>query len=363
MKSVFIAILLWTSSSSVSALSQHQTFPTKSSKLDHQYGNVLILDHLNINHEKGRHDWLKAFYFDFLQCVPDPRKAENLITGKKTLWANIGAHQFHLPEGKPDAQLLQGVVTLAFPDMDAFKCRLEEAKTQLRGSQFEVKESDHEALLVVDPWGNHFRLVQGDRTELDGRGVQDGGPSKGLSIRDLTIYTPLEANIDGIARFYEQLIGCPILSKSLQECCVSVGPKQTLTFRWHPEGKAVVEHEDLKDDLIELPEGCPSYLSNYGPHISMYVADLEATYKRVDALNLAYVNPRFSRRAYNLEQALDDCMFRCLDIVDPENVEAGTILKLEHEIRSCIKPNGSKYKSCPFHDIPDSVPRPKQERL
>jgi hypothetical protein len=26
-------------------------------------GDILILDHLNINHEQGRHDWLKAFYF------------------------------------------------------------------------------------------------------------------------------------------------------------------------------------------------------------------------------------------------------------------------------------------------------------
>jgi hypothetical protein len=359
MKTAFVALLLTTSSTPVSALSQHDTFPTKSSNFDHQFGNVLILDHLNINHEKGRHDWLKAFYFDFLQCVPDPRKAENLEKGKKTLWANIGAHQFHLPEGKPKAQLLEGMVTLAFPDIDTVKGRFEEARTQLKGSQFHLKESDNETVLVVDPWGNLFRLVHGDVTELDERGVQDGGPSKGLSMRDLTIYTPFKANMDGIARFYEQLIGCPILSKSLEVCCVSVGPKQTLTFRWHPEGKDMVQHEDLRDDLIEPPDGCPSFLSNYGPHVSMYVADLEATYKRVDALNLAYVNPRFSRRAYNLEQALDDCMFRCLDIVDPENVEAGSILKLEHEIRSCIKPNGSKYKSCPFHEIPDQVSRPK----
>ena len=67
--------------------------------------NVLIVDHLNINHEKGRHDLAKAFYFDLLGCVPDPRKGDNLAAGEGTVWANAGIHQFHLSEGKPDAQV------------------------------------------------------------------------------------------------------------------------------------------------------------------------------------------------------------------------------------------------------------------
>ena len=48
---------------------------------------------MNINHEKGRHDLLKAFYFDVLGCAVDPRKIENLDKGKKTLWANTGIQQ------------------------------------------------------------------------------------------------------------------------------------------------------------------------------------------------------------------------------------------------------------------------------
>ncbi len=63
-----------------------------------QPGNILVLDHLNINHESGRHDLLKKFYFDILGCSVDPRKEENLAKGKKTLWANAGINQFHLPE-------------------------------------------------------------------------------------------------------------------------------------------------------------------------------------------------------------------------------------------------------------------------
>ncbi len=39
--------------------------------IEHPYRNILILDHLNINHQKSRHDQLIAFYFDFLQCGVD----------------------------------------------------------------------------------------------------------------------------------------------------------------------------------------------------------------------------------------------------------------------------------------------------
>ena len=58
---------------------------------------VLLLDHININHEKGRHDTLKAFYFDFLGCAIDPRKHENYLAGTKTVWANIGASNSFVP--------------------------------------------------------------------------------------------------------------------------------------------------------------------------------------------------------------------------------------------------------------------------
>ena len=31
--------------------------------------NILVLDHLNINHERGRHDLVLAFYIDALGCA------------------------------------------------------------------------------------------------------------------------------------------------------------------------------------------------------------------------------------------------------------------------------------------------------
>lgn len=54
-----------------------------------------------------------------------------------------------------------------------------------------------------------------------------------------------------------------------------------------------------------------------------------------------------------LQQAVDDCMFRILTIIDPENADAGPIIHLEHEVRSVIKRDGSKYKSCPFDSVPE----------
>jgi hypothetical protein len=42
---------------------------------------------------------------------------ENVVSAKKTLWANIGSHQFHLPEGKPEAQVLDSRITLVYQDL------------------------------------------------------------------------------------------------------------------------------------------------------------------------------------------------------------------------------------------------------
>jgi hypothetical protein len=43
---------------------------------------------------------------------------------------------------------------------------------------------------------------------------------------------------------------------------------------------------------------------------------------------------------------------RCLDIVDPQDVERGPILRLEHEVRSATTADGALYKSCPFFEPP-----------
>jgi len=334
-------------------------------------GNILILDHLNINHEKGRHDVLNAFYFDFLQCKIDPRKIENYISKKKTVWANIGSQQFHLPEGKPDAQVLQGEITLAFQSLEGFQERFEllkglkpnndknDSAAVLKDTLFNLKEKTTETLQVTDPWGTHFNLVLDPSLSYkDGRGSQpkskDGDPNhdndNGIAMIDLTLFAPTDSNFAGIGRFYEQVLGAPILAVSKNECVVKVGPHQTLTFkaRAQPDGQ-LIQHEAL----VKSDDENETHPSNYGPHISMYIQDIRKSYQKAKDLGVLYVNPRFKRRAYTEEEAVDQCMFRCLNIIDPENPENGIILKVEHEVRSVVTKSGSKYKSCPFETIPE----------
>lgn len=288
----------------------------------------------------------------------DPRKEENLKQGSKTVWANVGSNQFHLPEGKPDAQVLQGVVTLVYSDLSALWGRFQNETIQkaLQGSKFDMKVNDEDegVLLVIDPWGTKFRIISGNKSDRDTRGRQPGEVSEGLGMRDITIYTPIDCNLPGIGRFYEHVLNAPILETTSERCVVSVGPQQTLTFQIHPKRCSDFRHDDLRNDNVHPPRDCDkTYRSNYGPHLSVYVADLASSYRRADELGVVYVNPRFKRQAYSIEEAIDDCMFRCLDIVDPKQPEK-LILRLEHEVRSVVTRDGTKYKSCPFDSIPDA---------
>jgi len=313
------------------------------------HGNVLVLDHFNINHEKGRHDLLKAFYFDLLGLAIDPRKVENLEKGKKTLWANAGAHQFHLPEAE-SAQVFDGTITMTFED-DEFKAllsRLESPPGVLEESKFAWKQTEA-GVLVTDPWGSVFNLVHRDGP-LEPRGAQPGPASQSTGLQDLTVHVSSSVgSVAGIRRFYTQILGCAVNLETDHKLVLQVGPEQTLTFLIQPE-KDGIAHEDM----VTLEEG----IANNGPHISMYVRDLKETFKRAHDLDVVFVNHRFSRRAYTLEDALDQCMFRILDVVDPLDPGAGPIVRLEHEVRSTVKVDGSKYKSCPFFEVPTDVVRP-----
>lgn len=142
-------------------------------------GNVLLLDHLNLNHEKGRHDLIKAFYFEVLGLSADPRKAENLDKGRKTLWANAGITQFHLPEADRP-QVFDGLITLAYPSEERLQravAALQDPPAVLAGTSFEWRQQQEGeeggAVLVTDPWGTRFRLVV-DAGEGGRRGRQEG---------------------------------------------------------------------------------------------------------------------------------------------------------------------------------------------
>lgn len=337
---------------------------------DNKPCRVLLLDHLNINHQKGCHDALNAFYFDFLKCSIDPRKHENYLAGEKTVWANLGMHQFHLPEGKPGAQVLDGVITLVHENLEGLIERYndfldgDDTLSPLRGTQFHMEmeqddedSSDDVLLVVTDPWGNQFCILPSDDPEDDRAiflgaqpSLEGAAPSEGLKLEDLTMYVSHGSNLKGIARFYEQVFCAPTIEELETDTSVSIamGDRQTLTFQYHPGGPGVeVQHDDLRFDVMD-EEGNPS---NVGPHISIYVTNLPHSYRMAKDLDVLYVNPRFKRRAYTEDEAIDQCMFRILDIVDPMDKKRNVIVSLEHEVRAVKTRYGKKYKSCPLLEI------------
>ena len=306
-------------------------------------GDVLLLDHLNLNHERGRHDLLRAFYFDVLGLTPDPRKADNLLLGSKGVWANAGITQFHLPEAER-AQVFDGVVTLAARDLStltAIRRRCEQPVEALLQSRFSWREQG-EGLELSDPWGSRFRIVL-DPEAYDERGSQPGDPSP-LVLSDLCVHVPGNASLAGIARFYETVLRAPALPEEQDSVSVAVSPRQTLTFR-RVDRAAGDPHAILETN------GRGEAVANDGPHVSVYVRDLEGCFRRAQELGLLFVNTRFKRQAFSLDDALDQCMFRCLDIVDPLKPEDGPILRFEHEVRSTVNRDGSPYKSCPLRGV------------
>ena len=211
-------------------------------------------------------------------------------------------------------------------------------------SRFAWQENEGD-LELSDPWGNRFRVIL-DPEAFDERGTQPGDPSW-LVLSDLCVHVPRSASLAGIARFYEHVLRAPTLAMSEEEGFVAVvmSPKQTLTFRRVEtavgDPHAILETNDRGDAV-----------ANDGPHVSIYVSDLKGCYQRAEELGLLFVNSRFKRQAFSLTDALDQCMFRCLDVVDPLRPADGPILRLEHEIRSAVHRDGSPYKSCPLRELP-----------
>eukprot|EP00569_Conticribra_weissflogii_P012887 CAMPEP_0171380364 /NCGR_PEP_ID=MMETSP0879-20121228/29007_1 /TAXON_ID=67004 /ORGANISM="Thalassiosira weissflogii, Strain CCMP1336" /LENGTH=428 /DNA_ID=CAMNT_0011891419 /DNA_START=10 /DNA_END=1296 /DNA_ORIENTATION=+ len=358
---------------SVVANNEDGTNPT-----DKRECQILLLDHLNINHQKGQHSLLKAFYFDFLKCAIDPRKYENYSAGKKTVWANIGMNQFHLPEGNPEAQVLDGKITLIYESLDGLRERYERffdgtsvEMDVLKDSKFDVRgiqtnDQGRIAMQVTDPWGNHFEILQSsdpsyDRAaHLGSQPILDGHPpSEGLAIKDLTIHVAPGSNLEGISRFYERIMGASTVNISDSSVSIAVGDRgQTLTFRCHPDGLMAnnIRHHDFSFESSEEVDnleydGKTSYPMNYGPHISLYISNLPHAYQAAVDLGVLYVNPRFKRRAYTETEAIDQCMFRIIDVVDPLDETKEVILRLEHEVRAVVTRDGKKYKSYPLFEI------------
>lgn len=338
--------------------------------------NVLLLDHININHEKGRHDLLHAFYLETLGLALDPRKKKNSDEGSDTLWFNAGITQLHLPEADR-AQVFDGIITLSCTGpaetFSALIARLERPPSALRDSYFSWCRLSDKAVAVRDPWGSCF-VLRHDPTALDPRGIQPGAENALLpcTISDVTVNLPAGSSaLDLIATgaFYQHVFDTPWTTKrgcfdDTYRVSLSTSPTQTLSFQRmvapDPNGlRAVLDgDEEFMDIAKRLQEGCSlppptahphedieraaaaeggKIISNAGPHISMYVQDFAGIYGRAERLGCLFTNTRFERQAYSLEEATEQSMFRTLDVLDPERPDlARPLLRLEHEVRSVL---------------------------
>ena len=278
-------------------------------------------------------------------------------------------HQFHLPEGKPDAQVFDGMITLVYDDIKVLMQRYndylddDERFAPLKDTEFLVGVAD-DMMLVTDPWGSQFCIVSSDDPTEDRAAhvgaqptIEGHGPSEGLAMEELMAFVPHGANLEGIGRFYEFVLGARTIDdlSTDQSISIAMGERQTLTFAFHPDGSsAKVSHDDLSYDEPadeDSDRSLPVYPSNHGPHISLYVTNLANAYSNAEKLGVLYVNPRFKRRAYTKDEAIDQCMFRLIDIVDPLDEKQEVILRLEHEVRSAKTRDGKKYKSCPLLEV------------
>lgn len=244
-------------------------------------GNSLELQHVNLQVP----DQLKAtaFYISALGLTRDPY----LMTGVDNMWANAGVSQFHLPTGK--AQRLRGTVGLVLPDRAQLLHRLDRARRWLEGTEYGFAEAaDHVA--VTCPWGNRIRCHAPDEGRF-------GRITLGMPYVEFDV---APGTLDGIARFYEEILGCPA-AREEGAVRVRVAAEQDLIFR-------------------ETGEPARAY---DGHHIQLALVDFGGPYAKLAGRGL--ISREDSAHQY-----------RFIRIADP--ADGRLLFEVEHEIRSVTHP-------------------------
>lgn len=295
---------------------------------------LTLLEHVNIN--VPDHKYIIQFYFGLLGCGVDPRKAINILEGSKTVWANCGASQFHLPFGET-AQVIPGQIGLRYDSLDALRDRLDD--DSLKDCYASSEVLDNGSIKIVDVYGNVFYCRQGtsppsslkqplvskkDTDEFGDVALKygcDESECRGIDYVEINCPT---GTAEKIALFYDSVLDA---TTSLVE----------------HDGKniAIIAFGDVNADgrasqsllFRETNEPLPPY---DGHHLAMYVGesrqDFEQAFQNADMAGIIWVNPRFSDKASTLQGAKQWKQFRFKDIVDMETGK--TIMELEHEMRS-----------------------------
>jgi hypothetical protein len=305
---------------------------------------LTLLEHVNLNvpHQAE----VLPFYWGILGCGMDPRKAANLSpeAEKKTLWANCGASQFHLPYGAT-AQRIPGTIGLRYDSLEKLKARL--LDTTVPGAadvshQYEiaVDRNGQEVIYLTDYHGNVFHC-------------RAGGSRVDATLRQ-PIIAPTETDEwgDVAVQYGRDESDCRGIQYVEFKCPVGTAAKIALFYESIFDATASVVQDGDTDIAIvafgnvdetgqsdqsllfrETEEVLPPY---DGHHIAMYVgkseADYEQAFKNAATAGVVWVNPRFDDKADTLQGAREWKQFRFKEILDMETGEK--IFELEHEMRS-----------------------------
>jgi catechol-2,3-dioxygenase len=247
-------------------------------------GNILALEHVNVR--VADQVLATAFYVQGLGFTRDPY----MTVGTENMWINVGQQQFHLPTGPP--QVLRGHVELVVPDLDALTARLAAVRDKLARTAFDYSVED-KYVLVTSPWGN--------RLHCHAPGPEFGDLTLGIVRVEFPVST---GDADGIARFYETVLGAPA-GVSKEEggtvARVRIGQRQELVFR------------ETSNELQPYD----------GHHVAIYVANFSRPHRLLQ------------ERGLISEESSED-QYRFEDIVDPET--GRRLFVIEHEVRSFCHP-------------------------
>jgi hypothetical protein len=321
------------------AVESHMSPNSSSATID--CSTLTLLEHVNLNvpHQAD----VLPFYWGILGCGMDPRKAANLKSDaeKKTLWANCGASQFHLPYGVT-AQRIPGTIGLRYDSLDKLKARLLETPPTT-GSTYSyeiVERNGQEVIHLTDCHGNVFHC-------------RAGGSRVDATLRQ-PIIAPTETEEwgDAAVQYGRDESDCRGIDYVEFKCPVGTAAKIAIFYESIFDATSSVVQDGDTDIAIvafgnvdetgksdqsllfrETDEVLPPY---DGHHIAMYVgkseADYEQAFKNAASVDVVWVNPRFDDKADTLQGAREWKQFRFKDILDMETGEK--IFELEHEMRS-----------------------------
>ncbi|GMH56020.1 hypothetical protein TL16_g02041 [Triparma laevis f. inornata] len=264
-----------------------------------------------------------------------PSQSFNIpVFGSKTIWANCGASQIHLPTG-PTGQKFRGRIGLltSGPITPYLPHSISSTDTSCilqspEGQEFHLRKSPEYKIDLLTyrgtMWSSNQNLTPEDTTDPVNLSKEYGkyepeSDSGGIIGLDYVQSSVPPSTLPKILKFYENIFGSTTFQTEDNKGIVAIG--------------GVTENgECIQNIVFEENEKVEEY---DGHHLAIYVASgvsgFTEVFNRAKDLGVVWVNPRFSDKADTLEKALECMQFRFKDIKD---VDTGEVLyELEHEVR------------------------------